>query len=162
MINKYYVYFGENAENSPLRMKINFAARMRRKMSKIPSQKVFTNPLTDTSLMYQLPQINRVTVALALTLCYTPTVSIRSGGFGNFIFLHSDPVYPQIDFFLICDFLSEKSVKNVIFSRFVAFGYHQYEEQAVSDKFRTKNLKSHLPAVFYKFMTPTLKLDIKF
>ena len=34
--------------------------------------------------------------------------------------------------------------------------------QAVSDKFGTKNLKSHLPAVFSKFMTPTLKLDIKF
>ena len=33
---------------------------------------------------------------------------------------------------------------------------------AVSDKFGTKNLKSHLPAVFSKFMTPTLKLDIKF
>ena len=34
--------------------------------------------------------------------------------------------------------------------------------RAVSDKFGTKNLKSHLPAVFSKFMTPTLKLDIKF
>ena len=34
--------------------------------------------------------------------------------------------------------------------------------QAVSDKFGTKNPKSHLPAVFSKFMTPTLKLDIKF
>ena len=34
--------------------------------------------------------------------------------------------------------------------------------RAVSDKFGTKNMKSHLPAVFSKFMTPTLKLDIKF
>ena len=34
--------------------------------------------------------------------------------------------------------------------------------RAVSDKFGTKNLKSHLPALFSKFMTPTLKLDIKF
>ena len=34
--------------------------------------------------------------------------------------------------------------------------------RAVSDKFGTINLKSHLPTVFSKFMTPTLKLDIKF
>ena len=32
----------------------------------------------------------------------------------------------------------------------------------VSDKFGTQNLKIHLPALFSKFMTPTLKLDIEF
>ena len=46
--------------------------------------------------------------------------------------------------------------------RLSAIGRRLRRFQAVSDKFGTKNLKSHLPAVFYKFMTPTLKLDIKF
>ena len=34
--------------------------------------------------------------------------------------------------------------------------------QAASDKFGAKNLKSHLPAVFFKFMNPTPNFVIKY
>ena len=47
-------------------------------------------------------------------------------------------------------------------NRLSAIGSRLRRFQAASDKFVTKNLKSHLPAVFSNFMTPTPKLDIKF
>ena len=39
--------------------------------------------------------------------------------------------FMQLDFFLTCDFLCEKTEKNIIFSRFLDFGYHQYPDEVL-------------------------------